>query len=177
MWSYLRVDGIGNNESSLVHHRGFVGKFTFPARLDLKEQEQILDRGSIVNTILVTPYKCAQRFGASLGGVSYFAALRSNPNCSVSSILSPPINAIIAAVMSFDSDLNDALLHSAAYAVLFFLFWNSQLFSHKIKKHNYLCLLSPPPWLLYSVGEWSPLYLRKGFDNITAELPSPLYQY
>lgn len=79
--------------------------------------------------------------------------------------------------MSFDSNLNDALLHSAAYAVLFFLFWNLQLSSHEIKKHNYLCLLSPLSRLLYSVGEWSPLYLRKGFDNITAKLPPLLYQY
>lgn len=130
-----------------------MGKFTFPTMLDLEEQDQNLDRGSIVNTILVTPYKCTQRYGTSLGGVSGCVALRSNPDCSVRSSLSTPINAIIAAVMSFDSDLNDALLHSAAYAVLFFLFWNSPLSSHEIKKHNYLCLLSPPPWLLYSVGE------------------------
>lgn len=128
-----------------------MGKFT--ATLDLEEQEQILDRGSIVNTILVTPYKCAQRYGASLGGVSGCAALRSNPDCSVCSILSPSISAIIAAVMSFDSDLNNALLHSAAYAVFFFLFWNSPLSSHEIKKHNFLSLLSPLPRLLSSVGE------------------------
>lgn len=76
--------------------------------------------------------------------------------------------------MSFDSDLNDAFLHSAAYAVLFFLFRNLSLSSHEIKKDNYLCLLSPPPWLLYSVREWSPLYLRKGFDNITAAAFPPV---
>lgn len=99
-----------------------MGKFTFPAKLDLEEQEQIFDRGSIVNKILVTPYKCAQCYGASLGGIRGCAALRSNPDCPVRSSLSPPISAIIAAVMSFDSDLNDALLHSAAYAVLFFSF-------------------------------------------------------
>lgn len=78
-------------------------------------------------------------------------------------VLSSPISAIIVAVMRFQvSDLKDALLH---FSVLFLL----------SGAHRYV--FSPPPCLLYSVGEWSPLYLRKGFDNITAELPSLLYQY
>lgn len=182
MWSYLRVDGIGNNESSLVHHRGFVGKFTFPVTPDLEEQEQMFGGGSIVNTNSATPYKCTRRYSTGLGGgLAAGAALGSNTDCSVRSVLSPPIRAIIAAVMSFSSHLNDALPHSMAFSDHFFFFpfpfRSSLLSSHKIKKHNYLGLLSYPPLLLYSAGEWSPLYLRKGFDNITAELPSLLYQY
>lgn len=68
MWSYLQVDGIRNNESSLVHHQGFVVKFTFPATPDLEEREQMFGSGSFVNTILATPYKCTRRYGAGLGG-------------------------------------------------------------------------------------------------------------
>lgn len=120
VWSYLRVDGIGNNESSLVHHRGFVGKFTFPATPDQEEQEQMLGGGSIVNTISATPYKCTRRYGTGLGGgVSSWCSVGSNTDCSVRSVLSPPITAFIAAVMSFSSHLNDALLHSTAFSDLF----------------------------------------------------------
>lgn len=116
------MDGIGNNESSLVRRRGFVGKFTFPAKQDLEEREQILGRGSIVNTISAVPYKRARRRRRRpRWGVSGRAALGSNTDCSVRSVLSSPISEIIAAVMSFSSDLNDALLRSVAFSVIFSL--------------------------------------------------------
>lgn len=154
-----------------------MGKFTFPATLDLEEQEQILDRGGIVNTILVTPYKCAQHYGASLGGVSGCAALRSNPDCSVRSILSPPISAIIAAVMSFDSDLNDAFLHSAAYAVLFFFFSRTCRYPATKLKRTITFVFSLPLLGSFILYESDHPYISEK-DLITLPpLPSLLYQY
>lgn len=98
-----------------------MGKFTFPMTPDLEEREQMFGGGSIVNTISATPYKWTRRHGTGLGGgLAAGAALGSNTDCSVRSVLSPPIRAIIAAVMSFSPHLNDALLHSMAFSDLFF---------------------------------------------------------
>lgn len=176
MWSYLRVDGIGNNESSLVHHRGFVGKFTFPKTPNLEEREQMLGRGSIVNTISVTPYKCTRSYGSGLGGGLAAVQVKHRLLCPFC-FITPHLSNHSRCYEFFLRPKRCTFTLHGLLRFLFFPFWSPLLSSHKIKKHNYLCLLSYPPFLLYSAGEWSPLYLRKGFDNITTELPSLLYQY
>ena len=123
---------------------GLVGEFTFPVTPDLERRERTLRRGSGVSAIWVSLYKCLS-LQCLLWHEPWGAA---NTDCCVLSVLSPPINRIKAAVMSFFHTPNSSPTLYLLYRPLVFDCFSRA--KHKNKKHNYLRVPLPTHKSLHS---------------------------